>query len=145
MPEFGFSTPFQTAALFVVALCAYPEDEDECYAMIDALKGPQKLTKHEKQFIRDRMREKAEYIGPAYFSGATPENDYTTDLPYTVVFEENPYTFSQDGYAQVYIQTTGADHPRPVGLRQKGEEWFLWEHAGLLSDIRKPASADPWQ
>ncbi|NLE56696.1 MAG: hypothetical protein GX617_17315 [Lentisphaerae bacterium] len=144
MPEFGFTTPFQVAALFIAAICAYPENRDECYNMIDALKGPQKLSVMEKQFIRDRMMGKAGYIGKAYFTGATPENNYTPDRPYTVVVEEDPYTYAEAGYAKVFIRTSGADSPRPVKLRKKEEQWFLWEHAGLLSDIRRPRAQDPW-
>ncbi len=144
MPEFGFTTPFQVAALFIVAICAYPENRNECYNMIDALKGPQKLSGMEKQFIRDRMMGKAEYIGKAYFTGATPENNYTPDHPYTVVVEESANTYAEHGYAKVFLRTNGADSPRPVKLRKKGENWFLWEHTGPLSDIRIPRAQDPW-
>ncbi len=144
MPEFGFATPFQVAALLIVAIHAYPENKDECYNMIDALKGPQKLSAMDKQFIRDRMMGKSEYIGKAYFSGATPENNYTPTVPYTVVVEESIHTYAEEGYAKVFIPTTGADTPRPVILRKKGEQWFLWEFPGLLSDIRKPKADDPW-
>lgn len=144
MPEFGFTPPHQVAALFVVAICAYPQNRDECYKMIDALKGPQKLSILEKQFIRDRMMGKSEYIGKAYFAGATPDNNYSPDRPYSVIVEDSTYTYSENGYATVYIRTSGADSPRPIVLRQKGDQWFLWEHAAILSDIRRPRSQDPW-
>lgn len=42
-----------------------------------------------------------------------------------------------------YIRSSGADSPRPIKLRQKGNQWFLWEQY-LMPDIRKPKSADPW-
>lgn len=144
MPEFGFSTPAQTAALFIVAMTAYPHDKEACHAMIDSIKGPQKLSQSEKSFIRDRMASKADYIGKAYFKGATPQNNYTPAMPYTVIVEENAYTYQQAGYAKVYVKTAGADSPRPVMLRQKGSEWFLWEFFGPLTDIRIPAGKDPW-
>ena len=144
MPEFHFKSPFQTASLFIVALCVYPKNKEICFNMIDALKGPQKLSTREKDFIRERMIGKMDYIGKAYFTGATPQNNYTPSIPYTVVVEENPYTYATEGYATVYIRTQGADSPRPVTLRKKGDEWFLWEHAGLLTGIRIPASQDPW-
>lgn len=124
MPEFGFTSPFQVAALFIVAICAYPENKDECYNMIDALKGPQKLSGMEKQFIRDRMMGKAGYIGKAYFTGATPENNYTPERPYTVVVEESADTYAEHGYAKVFIRTNGADSPRPVKLRKKQSNGF---------------------
>jgi hypothetical protein len=37
----------------------------------------------------------------------------------------------------------GADSPRQIKLRRKGEQWFLWEQF-LLPDIRKPESSNPW-
>ena len=145
MPELDFTSPFHVAALFIAAICSYSENRDECFRMIDVLKGPQKLCAMEKQFIRDRMMGKSDYIGKAYFAGASPENDYTPVLPYTVIFEENPDVYAEAGYATVYVHTSGADSPRPLKLRKKREYWFLWEHAGLLIDIHKPGSFDPWR
>ncbi len=145
MPEFDLTSPFHVAALFITAICAYHENRDECYNMIDELKGPQKLGFMEKQFIRQRMMGKSEYIGKAYLAGAAPQNDYTPELPYTVIMEETPDTFAEVGYATVYVHTDGADSPRPVKLRKKGKDWFLWEHTGLFIDIYKPFSSDPWR
>jgi hypothetical protein len=144
MKEFYFSSAFQVAALFILAISNYSISPENCYEMIDALKGPVKMNQYEKNFIKDRMRSKADYIGKAYFVGATPSNNYTPSLPYRIVVEENSHSFDTDGFAIVYIKTSGADTPRPVTLRRKGNEWFLWEHAGPLADIRKPASQDPW-
>lgn len=144
MEEFNLNTPFQTAALFIVAICAYHEDKDAAYEMLDMLKGPKKLTEQDKRFIRDRMRDKSEYIGKAYLQGADSENNYTPEPPYTVNVIENPYSYSQDGYAKLFISTKGADSPRPIELRKMGGEWFLWNYSSLLSDIRKPKSADIW-
>ena len=144
MPEFHVKTPFQTAALYIAAVCAYPRDKEACFHMIDSIKGPQRLSQREKDFIRERMVGKAEYIGKAYFQGATPQNNYNPTIPYTVEVEENPYTYAAEGYAKVYIKTAGADNPRPVTLREKGGEWFLWEHVGPLADIRIPSAEDLW-
>lgn len=144
MPEFNFSTPFQTAALFIVAVCAYSKNKEACYNMIDAIKGPQKLSPLDKQFLRDRMMGKAEYLGKSFFAGATPQNNYMPAQPYTIEVSETPYTYSEDGYAQVYVQSGGADNPRPIKLRKKGDEWLLWVHSGPLGDIRVPTANDPW-
>ena len=84
MEEFHLDTPFQTAALFIVALCAYHADSGSACEMIDILIGPEKLKRHDKKFIGDRMADKSGYIGKAYLQGADPENDYTPELPYTV-------------------------------------------------------------
>ena len=144
MPEFGFSTPEQTAALFIVAMAMYPHDPEVCFEMINALKGPEQLRPAEKTFIRERLRNKAEFAGNAYFVGATPANDYTPEKPYRVVFVENPHSYADKGYASIYIHTNGADNPRLIKLRQKGNEWFIWEFYGPMTDLKLMKSQDPW-
>ena len=44
------------------------------------------------------------------------------------------------------MRSSGADSPRFVTMRLKpgAGQWFLWEHHGLLPDIRIPAAADDW-
>lgn len=50
----------------------------------------------------------------------------------------------EDGYCKLFIPCGGADDPRPIKLRRKGNgQWFLWEQY-LMTGIRIPASADPW-
>ncbi len=144
LPEFGYDSPFRVAALLLLALCAWPQDRDECYSMIDTLKGPQKMSPMDRQFIRDRMMSKGDYLAKAYFEGAAPENNYQPDVPLTINVEENTYTYTDPGYARVLVKTKGADSPRHITLRSKGDEWFVWEFSGILSDIRKPKAEDPW-
>ncbi len=74
-------SPEGTAILTIAALCLYPENRDESLAMLDYLRGPRPLSIAEKQFIRDRFMDK-DYVPRSYFKGATPDNDYTPDLPY---------------------------------------------------------------
>ncbi len=145
MPDMDFASPFHVVASFIVAICVYFESKDECFHMVDILKGPQKLNVMEKQFIHERMMGKAQYIGKSYFAGAIPGNDYTPVLPHTIIVEETPKTYAEAGYATLYIRTGGADLPRPLRLRKKRDHWFLWEYADILADIRKPVSSDPWR
>ncbi|MGP1429241.1 MAG: DUF6935 domain-containing protein [Fusobacterium sp.] len=58
---------------------------------------------------------------------------------------ENPYSFSSENYATLYIQSGGADSQRLIKLRKKLStgQWFLNEIL-CLSDIRIPYSTDPW-
>ena len=144
LPEGDLSTPFKAAALTVCALCAAAADEAVGVEMLNALRGPRPLSVMEAQFLRDRLRGK-HYVPFSYFKGAVPGNDYTPDQPFTVTVEENPYSYQNEGYATLYLHSGGADSPRPVTLRQKGDgQWCLWEHSGLLPDIRKPKSENPW-
>lgn len=138
-----FSSPFYTAALTAAALCHYADDPQETIAMINYLKGPQPLNGMQESFIRDRFRNGRIYIAYSYFEGATPQNNYTPKTPYEITVFEDSHSKDEKGYMKLYIRSGGADSPRPIKLRQKGEQWFLWEQY-LLTDIRKPAELDPW-
>ena len=138
----SLQSPFETAALVVLALVHYPTDKDAAIEMINYLKGPQLLSTYELQFLRDRFSQ-ASYVPRSYLAGTTPENNYEPSVPYSITVTDNPYSYDQEGYAKLYLQSTGADSPRPIVLRRKGDQWFLWEQL-LLSGIRIPKADDPW-
>jgi len=75
------------------------------------------LSEHDKQFIRDRFRDK-DYVPRSYFVGASPQNDYTPAEPYTVKVTENPLLVSGAGLCQAVLQSGRADSPRYVQLRR---------------------------
>ena len=144
LPEASLDDPYKTAALTVVALCIYAADKSIGIEILNFLKGPRPLSNLEIQFIDDRLRDGKTYVPFSYFKGAKPENDYTPDQPYTVIVESNAYSDANKGYMKLLIRSGGADTPREVQLRMKGDgQWLLWEQF-LLPDIRKPKSSDPW-
>ncbi|MBS7307759.1 MAG: hypothetical protein KIG43_06880 [Eubacteriales bacterium] len=143
LPQAKMSTPFDTAALTVVALCVYPANRDVSLQMLDYLYGPRPMTVMDKQFIADRFKGK-DYVPRSYFRGATPANDYSPSAPFTIVVSENAHSYAEHGFAKLFIPSGGADSPRPIKLRlAKDGKWYLWEQF-LLSDIRQPESANPW-
>lgn len=142
LPEFAMTDPFMTAALTVAALCRYEADPNAAVAMLNELRGPRPLSPFEIQFLRDRLAGKG-YKPFSFFQGATPANDYTPTQPYTITIRDDPYSYQNEGYVRLQLQSFGADSPRPVTLRKKGNQWMLWEQI-LLSDIRTPAKDDPW-
>lgn len=144
LPEASLKEPHYAAALLIPALCLWPKDQKTAIDMINFIKGPQALSTREIQFINERLRDKA-YLPSSYFDGATPENNYEASKPYKVTVSTVPTTFAEAGYAKLYLQSGGADSPRPVQIREKATsgEWFLWDQM-LLSEIRKPVSDDPW-
>lgn len=145
LPEASLDSPFKTAALSVLALCLYETNQDILFEMLDFLNGPEPVSVYTKQFLNDRLRGKT-YLPFSFFRGATPENGYKPDQPFTITVSENPYTYSEDGlWATVYVKSGGADSPRPIKLRKKPStgQWFLNE-LQCLSEIRIPVSEDPW-
>ncbi|MGN1117652.1 MAG: DUF6935 domain-containing protein, partial [Acutalibacteraceae bacterium] len=143
LPQAQMKTPYETAALAVLALSVYPENKELSINMLDALRGPRPLNNMDKQFIADRFRGK-EYLMRSYFSGSSPENDYTPALPYTVTVSENQNSCLEPNLMKLFVECSGADSPRPIQLRKaKDGKWYLWEQF-LLTGIKQPESINPW-
>ncbi|MEE1245916.1 MAG: hypothetical protein UHL70_01515 [Acutalibacteraceae bacterium] len=144
LPEADLVDPYKTAALTVCALCVYAADKDIGTEMLNWLRGPRPLNGADISFLNDRFRGGKTYIPFSYFAGATPENDYTPSQPYRITVESNHVSAAEQGYMKLFIPCGGADSPRPIKLRMRGDgKWLLWEQY-LLTDIRTPKSADPW-
>ena len=143
LPQAALSTPFDTAAMTVLAFCYYPQNKDLALQMVNYLRGPRPLSGGDISFIADRFRD-SDYVPRSYFEGSTPANDYTPAEPYTIVVSENPYSYQNEGYATLYITSGGADSPRSVQMRKaKDGKWYLWEQF-ILVGIRQPESSNPW-
>ena len=144
LPEADLSQPHYVAGLLIPVLCLWPENRNQALEMINFLRGPAPLSTYETQFISDRLRGN-EYIAYSYFQGARPENNYQATKPFTLTISSVPNSFAEENYGQLYLQSGGADSPRPVKLRKKPStgQWFLTDQM-LLAQIRKPVEADPW-
>ena len=97
LPEASLDTPFKTAALTVLALCAYAADKNIGTEMINWLRGPRPLNGQEISFINDRFRDGKTYLPFTYFVGSTPDNDYTPAEPYTITVESNHVSGEEQG------------------------------------------------
>ncbi len=143
-PEASLDTPFKTVALCIAALTNYKDNEAAMWEMLEFLNGPENVNEFLKQFMKDRLKDK-EYKVLSFFKGATPENGYTPNKPYVLEVSDNPYSYPEENWATLYLTSGGADSPRPVKLRKKPStgRWFI-NDIQCLSDIRVPASEDPW-
>ena len=138
------SRPETTCALFLAALRLFVQDKEAGTAAMNALRGPRPMSGYDIQFLGDRLRGKP-YLPLAYFDGAAPENGYTPSEPYSLQVLPDPRPQDvEPGYLRVFLKTAGADSPRPIKLRRKGSNWYLWEYSSVLSGIRIPAAEDPW-
>lgn len=144
LPEAALDTPFQTAALTLCALCAYAADRQIGAEMLNWLRGPRPLSPYEISFLNDRFMDGRTYVPFSYFEGAVPANDYTPNTPFRVHITSNVTSNVTPGYYKLLLTSGGADSPRSLQLRMRGDgKWFLWEQF-LLVDVRTPRSADPW-
>lgn len=144
LPEASLDTPYKTAALTVCALCAYAAAPEIGKDMLDFLKGPAPLSPYEISFLNDRFRD-GKHIPFSYFAGATPQNNYTPSQPFRVTVFSNPYSFQNEGWATLHLNSGGSDSPRQIKLRLKPSEnkWYLSEQM-IMVGIRTPQKDDPW-
>lgn len=140
LPQSSMKNPFEVAALVVAVLCRYEESQQDALDMLNVLRGARPISPYDIQFLRDRLAGKS-YIPLSYFAGATPENGYKPDVPYSVTVSDNAYSYADSGFVKLDIRSGGADSPRQVQLRRKGEQWYLWENF-LMADIRRPEGTD---
>ena len=144
MPQRDLTKPENTCAMFLCALQLYLSNTQEGTAAVNELRGPRPMNGYDEQFLRDRLRGKP-YLALAYFEGAAPENGYCPAKPYRLQVLPNPTGQNVgEGYLKVFLKTAGADAPRPVTLRKKGDMWCIWEYSSILSGIRIPREEDPW-
>ena len=142
LPQAELKSPFEAAAMFVVALNLYMQNKDESIAMINFLKGPAPLSPREISLFKTQM---TDYLAHSYFMGATPQNDYAPSQPYTVEISDNAHSYASEGLVNLFVHCGGADSPRPIEMRlAKDGKWYLTGHASLLVGIRKPESTNPW-
>lgn len=144
LPEASMDTPYKTAVLSLLALCAFAADEEIGKEMLNFLKGPEPLTPSEISFIKDRFSD-SKLVPFSYFKGAKPENNYTPDVPFTVTIFSNPYSFQNENFATLHVKSGGADSPRQFRLRLKPSTgvWYLLEQMVLVG-IRPAVKDDPW-
>lgn len=144
LPEAKLDTPYKAAALALLALYNFEKDPNAAFEMLDFLNGPDEVSVYTKQFIKERLQGK-QYKVSSFFKGATVENGYTPTMPLTITVSSNPYSFDNENWATMYVQSSGADSQRPIKLRKKPStgQWFVNE-IQCLSDIRIPAQDDPW-
>ena len=144
LPEDNFKTPEYACALFVALMTNYERDPEETMKMLDYINGPNDISVMDKQFYKDRMVGK-NYKAFSFFEGATPDNEYTPNTPYTTYVKSNMYTDTNPGYKTFWMTSGGADNDRQITVRLKNSNlyWYLNTN-GLLSDIKIPASQDKW-
>ncbi len=145
------TNPANVAALFVNISSSYDINNDSNFIeLLQFLMGEyQPISPMMRQNIKDRMiqNNKYNYIGKSYFKGATPDNDYTPNIPYEVEVIENDYSRLEDGFIKLWLKSGGADSLRPITLRlAKDGNYYIWSDSfiGLLTDIRKKESENPW-
>ena len=139
------------AAVYVVALATYAEDEDlglqfltialDQAHLVPGTKGLK--GRQPKAIAVQRWKERIgrkPYVARSYFQGTSPENGYklgsgALEISYTEVRDEG------GNRAKVFVVSTGADSARPIMLQQNNRGlWKAWEWRPPEVGCRKPAT-----
>ena len=146
LPEAALDSPFQTAALTVLALCAYAADRNIGQEMLNWLRGPRPLNGQDISFLNDRFRETERLTCPSpTLRARLPKTTIRPPCPIPSGSRAAMSPEREPGYMKLFIPCGGADAPRPIDLRQRGSDgkWDPWEQY-LLTGVRTPKAADPW-
>lgn len=144
LQSYSLKDPFETAALAIAVLYHFEHDIEHAFTLLNDLKGPSPMSVFERDFIKERLKQKG-YKIRSFFEGSTPENQYQPTLPYTIHFYETIYSQVDVNWMTLYVKSSGAGSLRGIKLRQKPStgQWFL-NKLQCLSDIRLPSEEDPW-
>lgn len=147
------NSPEGGAAMFVLAIMAFSKNYDLGMQFLtialdksnvgtgSAYKGyapGSSIMYHVKRLDRQKVWS---YTGFAYVKGATPENNYQTDAPYTVVTSRNRYSGDESsGRVKVFVNVAGF-RPRPVTMqRNKKGIWKARECSSFFVNVPAPHS-----
>lgn len=131
LPQSSMRTPFMTAALTILALCRYSEDTDSGTEMLNFLRGPRTLSEYEISFMNERFDEKKR-LPFSYLKGSAPENDFSPSFPYSITVYETQNSYANEGYAQVFVNSSYDSSTHQITLRWRNEQWLLWEQYVLI-------------
>jgi len=140
------------AAMMIVALLVYAEDEDIGWQCLSAAVDRERLEEGPRGYRGRRLRAsdarliesqvgKQPYLPRSYVEGATPENGYRLPaVPYELAFSANPYSGDPDsGTYKVFSSCSGASSPRPITVRRNERGlWKAYEWSSLLVGVMKP-------
>jgi hypothetical protein len=138
------------------ALESIPEDEElgkQCLTVAVDRERLQEGTKGYKGWelrVRDRRMIESQTRGKAhvlhsYIQGTSPNGGYVLPAPpYEMAFSSNPYSGDVDsGKFKIFVDSSGADTPRPVGMRRNNRGvWKALEWSSLLLGVKAPSVDD---
>ena len=132
-------------AFFVLTMCNFEKNSEFCYEVLELLNGPRDVSPLDRSYYKDRFMDGKFYKPFSYIEGATPENNYTPNVPYVIHVYEDPNGVREEGYKNFLMSSSGSDHKRKVTVRLKPStgNWYLVDEM-LLADIRIPVKDNEW-
>lgn len=134
-------TPYGALEMHFAAIFSYinPDNRAEAGKMLRYsmhYNMPIERSRNHATFL-ERMKDPSyNFVFRSYYKGSSPENNYHVDFDsaqLNVVSKRN----SED-YLKLALQSSGADSPRLVWLRQHDGLWYVENNSSIYSQIRKP-------
>ncbi len=142
-------TPEGAAALFVVGLNVYCEDDSLGAVCISAAMHPRRQQEGDRgydglepmpihfQSLRRNVLARP-YIPRSYFVGTSPQGGYELPESLTVRVNKKARDMKTDS-GKVFVVSSGADNPRPVRVEKDDSgAWRVTEWSSLELGIRRP-------
>lgn len=143
-------TPQGGAAMMIVALLAFAEDEELGRQCLTTAVDRERLQEgtggykgwelrvRDRRLIESQTRGKA-HVLRSYIQGTSPGGGYALPAPpYEMVFSSNRYSGDvESGKFKVFVDSSGADTPRPVTVRRNNRGvWKALEWSSLLVGVK---------
>ena len=141
-------SPVAAAAAMILALLLYSENSEEGAKALSLAAHPdhlvatgetERLNQHSLNLLKMQIKGKS-YHMQSYFKNTSTANNYALPpAPCLLEFSTNPHSTSAgEGYLKLFIQSSGADSPRPLSVKIDGTgKWKAVEWSSLLSGIKK--------
>lgn len=148
------STPEGGAAVFLVAMLAFSEDQKLGMKFFtialdknnlsegNVYKGykPDSGVMYHIERLADPKRKRTPY---SYISGTVSDDGYAASLPYVFVITTNKYSVSGEGRVKVFVECSGAAYPRPISMRKNDKNiWKAYEISSMSLDVPMPSPND---
>ncbi len=136
-----YSQTAEGAAVFCILALNSASTETSSTSKILELMNPD-ISLSMKQ-LSERQLKKSPYVIRSYFSGTSPENNYTIpENNLEIVLSTNKYSgTAEEGKIKFFINCSGADSPRPVTVKKNSQQrWYAHEFSSLIVGIRAPVN-----
>lgn len=119
-------SPEKVAAMLVLAMKYFFINDSAAYELLDILNGPEKYTKFDGNFIKDRIIKNPSLVDTLDFSQS--DGEVSVELTPAVIEEAT-------GEAKCFIRAKDGKKDREVRLKKEGGKtcvWYVSEWSSLL-------------
>ncbi len=134
------ATPWGSAAMFIVALNIFVQDQELGQTCLDMVRLGEPITQAELENVFQMMANQYPFVARSYIAGTTPKNGYTVPQGDWVIYIKITDEKSLRRKSKtVYVGCSGTGSYRPITLASKPPR-FVRKRFGIKIDYED----DPW-